>query len=180
MIHLSEKENNLIYSFVKQAMDRGYAHDLNMQDFFHGHFIFKGPKTVYENPDEMLADITLYLFHSEEYTDRWWDQRKKGFPEDKMTPRSFVGWPDGKLQPAIEVVPRDIMLHKYESSGTIYAQDLVHARPELSDQPFYKSRGREDVEIKMPNGEVCTFISQFYFLPSPSGLNIFLRCVIYH
>jgi hypothetical protein len=147
--------------------------------------ILGGPQTEYPSPDSFLADVRITLFHSVEYLDRWSHEEKRGIPVEKRTPRSFVGWPSGKLETAISLIKDAAGLSRsYANAGTIYTNELVEAHPSLSSHKQSSIGGYEPLHFWV-GGRKCLTDRTLHIFQEENGrfrtpegkpYEIFLHC----
>ena len=179
---------SIIESHLQQSAKSGYYQELSLNDFFHGHLILKGPQMTFDSPESFLANVSLILYHTAEYNNRWEHQADAGIPVEKRTPRSLLGFLDGRLRPARESVQN--LPNGYENSGTIYGSDVVKALPWSSSLDYGNLGAVPDIFVKIasPIGPtLCQADSlEFYILERADGrfhapdgkpIEIFIRCV---
>lgn len=161
----------VIAAHVSQLERHAYFTKMDPADFFHGHFIIYGKTRQYASLQDFLGDITGYLYHTAEYTDRWSDA-EGSLPISKKTPRSLLGKPDGSLIKAINAIaPKYRHSPAYEKGGTLYSADIVESNPKMS-RLSWSFGAPEDVTLAFKaegrSGQ-CTIDSQFYIRLRPDG-----------
>lgn len=177
--------------FLKQVEDaqaKNFYDTIGAKDFFHGHFFLKGPQTKYDSLNDYFSDVTAELFHSAEYNSRWWHEGNAGIDLKDRRPRSFMGWLDGTVQSAIELFPEGFKFsNSYESSGTIYSDEVLAVRPELSSHYILSNR-YPDIFVTACKGDdcrTCEIDNQLLIVNEPTGrfltkngenLDFYLRC----
>lgn len=157
---------------VDEALRRGYAGELSLKDFFHGHLINRGPQTVFASFDAYLKNARTRLYHSAEYTERWGEEADRGLPAERRTPRSFVDLDEDGLVRAIDVIPPQTVLKGYERSGTIYSEDIVQARPGLTTLTYSDYGRNEPLKVTFCQDgpcRTCEVDTMFFILKSPNG-----------
>lgn len=97
-------------------------------DLYHGHLILSGQRhhpEVFSSLDELFEHSALILYHSDEMLQRWLgDQGDR--PVEKRTPRSIVGYWDGRIVQADSMVQNPVeKTPHFLSSGTIHSDDLA-------------------------------------------------------
>ncbi len=178
LIYLPQNLAEKIARHVVSAYEKNYYFDLNKRDFFHGHLLMRGPRTVYSSPEDYFSDARLVLYHSQEYISTW--KGIEGF--DPFVPheqqRSFVGW-FGEQQdvvPAIDLIDRSLYsepytlgtLRGYRNSGTIYMKDLnASVHESLHDHDgarlILNMQSRPNSETK------CEIFQQIFILEESTG-----------
>jgi hypothetical protein len=170
-IPFPETYARLVAAHVRRIEEKAYFKTMDPADFFHGHLIIYGKTKHYASLDDLLSDVTAYLYHTAEYNNRWEDAEGR-LPVAKKTPRSLVGKPDGSLMLAIKAVdPAKLRGSSYTDFGTIFSGDLVESNPKLS-RLSYNFGQSEDVTMDFnADGRAitCTIDSQFYIRPSADG-----------
>jgi|GEM_PF-2888164 hypothetical protein len=163
---------------ITEAYVRGYYFHMDKKDFFHGHLVSMGPKTVYDSPEDFYADVTLILFHSREYLPHAWDEAAGS----RQVPRSFIGYLNGHgpegISPAIDsIAPGVRLMNSYKTAGTIYTENITDSLPALTQHSYHP-------EDPLFIGE-CGINSQLYLLADPQGrwitpdgvrIDMFLQC----
>jgi hypothetical protein len=187
-ISLPQVLGEKITAAIDHSLALSYADNLDLYDLFHGHFIFGGPQAHYESPSALLGDLRVVLFHSAEYLHRWAAERKAGIPIPQRRPRSFVTALDGRVEPAISWIRPGVVLQSYETAGTVYTDELVASRPELSSHRHHKTGGMERLYVKICQSgtcETCRVEPALYLIPSQRGsfltakgerLELYFRC----
>jgi len=168
-----------IAAHVESAFAKKYYFNLDKQDFFHGHFLNRGPQTTYMSPQEYFADVRLVLYHSQEYLPHAWEAIE-GF--DPFVPhknqRSFVGGmgEDLSVIPAIDLIDRSLYLppydvstlRSYRNAGTIYTWELNQSVKES----LHEHKGNH-LSLYMWTSEAaekkCEIFEQIYILEDASG-----------
>lgn len=166
---------------IKSAYDKKYYFDLDKKDLFHGHFLARGPQTLYATAEEYMADIQLVLYHSQEYLNNW--EEIEG--DDPFVPheqqRSFVGRLSGPswVEAAIDLIDRKLYLQDknpeyflrgYKSSGTIYMNQLNDSlKVSQHDFGHYGNALRLYLKSDDPQLEKCEIFQQTYLLEDPKG-----------
>ena len=179
---------SIVERHLQQASQSGYYQELSLNDFFHGHLILKGPQSTFDSPKSFFDNVSVVLYHTAEYNNRWENQASSGVPAQQRTPRSLLGFRDGRLQPATDFI-HDLP-QSYENSGTLYGSDVVKALPDMSSLPYGDFGGVPDVFVNTmgPSGPtLCQADSlEFYILyradgrfhaPDGKPIEIFVRCV---
>lgn len=120
---------DVVQTHVQAMYDRGYFTDLISNDLWHGHLIMKpGAVPEYHDVGALLEDAALFVYHTAEFADRW--ARQAPLPLERRTPRSIVGFWDGSVIPAINLVKPGTYMPFYESNGTIGEDELRSSHPE--------------------------------------------------
>lgn len=159
---------DILRNHVSSILRNRWAHDLTPRDLDHGHLLMK-PGWECTSPcelDEVMAGVAAIMYHTAERAGRWKNEGERGVPVDRRTTRSVIGWPDGRVQPAIELVSsfRE-RLTAYDSNGTVFDNDLPTLRPDLFMQhPLYPIRVvGSDADI------TCELSNQFDILQDDNG-----------
>lgn len=158
----------LIGGHVRSIMKARWADDLNARDLDHGHLLMKPGWTCAKpcTPGAVLKGVAAIMYHSAEGAGRWAAEAKQGIELDKRRHRSIIGWPDGRVQPAVELVwEQRHGLSGYESNGTVFDRLMPEYRPDLFS-------GLDDIGVifKMDEGTLaCTLISQFELVQDSRG-----------
>jgi hypothetical protein len=153
---------------INESLRLGYAGEISQKDLFHGHMILQGPATVYAEPMRFFEDLRISLFHSAEYLSRWAAEGRRGLPLEERTPRSFVGWANGVLQKAIDLVTPGARLKSYSGAGTIYTEEVIESNPGLTRHQVSNFGGYEKLFIELGNLR-CEAWNSFYILRDPAG-----------
>ncbi len=172
LVYLPDELGAVVAKHIGLAYGLGYYQDLKLEDLFHGHMIFRGPRDQYENPEELFGDLSVILYHSAEFQERWSEEGRRGLDLAQRTPRSFVGWPDGSAQKAIDLTKPGQKLKSYALAGTIYTEELVEANPHLSAHKFTNFGGHQNLNVKICRGEecrTCEVQSMMLALPEAGG-----------
>ncbi len=130
---------------------------INHNNFYHGHFVLKkGHKKHYSSLNDFLADVAIYLYHTHELDHSW---------SEHHIPRSFVGFPDGSVNPI--VIPDSLKSEfpKYFSNGTVYSSDLPKLFPGVVDDNYF---------LRTPDGVITPTRFEFE-LGSEGKLDVFIR-----
>jgi hypothetical protein len=116
----------LIASHIDKILEAGYGQFLNAKDFDHGHLVWKEGRR-YEKAFQSgsLDAVGVVLYHTAESINRW-SEKEKHLPHERRTPRSILGFVDGSIKPASEVVDvaRLIKLRTYNERGTVFEHEL--------------------------------------------------------
>lgn len=171
-VSVSGAEGASIARDADQALRRGYARALSKTDFFHGHFINRGPQATFRGFSEFLANARTRLYHSAEYEQRWGEEADAGIPLARRTPRSFVDLDEDGIVPAIDVVGPGGVSPGYERSGTVYSEEIVRARPGLTTLRYLDWGRNEPLTVDYcVDGSCgsCEVWTMFYVLPDPRG-----------
>jgi len=191
VIHFPASLGQEISGYVNEGFKRGYAKELSIDDFFHGHFLMKGPVFTFSSAEEFFGNIQLMIFHAAEYNNRWENEKSAGVPIGARTPRSFVGT-SGKVTLAKDWVTVGNFPHSYETQGTINPVDIAESNPALVLYPYnrYTRSPRFTVAVQDGNRKGrCEMDTEFYIVPSPQGpyrtpngeaYDLFVRCVLSH
>lgn len=172
-IELPKAYGDMIFKHVTQLWKQEAFAKLDLSDFFHGHLIVLGSKQGYASIEEVFSELTAIVYHTHENDNYWEDQAEE--PEDKKQ-RSFVGWLDGRLESAINVVSQDNLRGRnYLFFGTIYSSDLVRQMPNLSRLNFNFGQVTmpqlhlTDAQTWGDTPFTCSPDSMFYVLPDKDG-----------
>lgn len=120
-------------------------------ELYHGHLLMQYKDSypeVYKSVDELFENSAYILYHSDEQVRRW-RGTQGDWPTSKKSPRSIVGYWDGRIVPAATLVkePEKRTMH-YEGYGTIHGDDLATDHPkEIS---FWRER-----HLNTPAGQIC-------------------------
>jgi len=139
-IPLPEPLAFFLLQHVRGMLAHGWAEDLTSMDLDHGHLLMKPGFTCPKpcTPERVAAGVAAILYHTAERSDRWEEEGTRGVPADRRTPRSIIGWPDGSVHPAIELVREQTAhLTAYESCGTVFHSDLPRLRADLFGEPWF-------------------------------------------
>jgi len=123
----------LVSSHVDVILETGYAECLSSEDLFHGHLILRRPQgSCYSGLNELESSVELVLYHTAEHTDRWRSESEAG---SEHVPRSLVGFRDGSVAKAIDLVKYEKLFSKatYDLFGTVYSDDLMAGKEYLHD-----------------------------------------------
>lgn len=187
----------IVEKHVQDMFERGYAEEISNGDLFHGHLITENPpgfnrnKDYYKSTDDVFRQTHSILYHTAEYNKRW-SVKEANLPFHKRTPRSILGFMDGTISPAFDVLfkllvsgkyKRGIPLalsishainsicnlsesdsFKYPTYGTIFTEDLIRAY-----RKFQKLDLRDSSQPVSFNGMKYELDSQFYIEPKPKG-----------
>lgn len=157
-----EKFGNLVARHVEEMYRMGYFRALDESDFDHGHIVLvRGPKK-YGSLKKLLERTGLILYHTDEHSGRWESQSQ--VPPEKRIQRSIVGYPDGRIRPAIELIAekRRGALPYYASDGTVYDSDLAREEP--------GAWRKDNVLVRYRRSEKARpFGNQFILVPSAHG-----------
>lgn len=176
---------------VDQALRLGYAGELSLKDFFHGHFINRGAAKSFAGFEAYLRDARTRLYHSAEYTSRWEEEAEKGLPAERRTVRSFVDLDENGLVPAIDAVGPRTALKGYERTGTVYSEEIVLAHPELTTLNYSDYGRNEPLTVSVCAGgscRTCEINTMFFVMRSPAGpyqasngdrFDVFLHCIVW-
>jgi hypothetical protein len=193
LLYVPKRFGELLLKHIASAKTKAYFEELSQQDLYHGHLLLLGTKEQipsYPSPEAFFGDVTSVLYHSAEKTDRWSEEAGKGIPVSERTPRSFLGWKDGAVQPAIEIAPKPYFVRNYADSGTVYDSDIAAARPDLSLLLDEKGTGMRSVTVRACVGgdcRECTPFEQVSFVHEPESrfvteggkkIDFFVRCEI--
>jgi len=191
LLYVPKDMGERILAHIRQAYSGGYYKNLNKKDFYHGHFISRGPQTEYSGAEEYFNDLSAILYHSREFLfDSW---KPIGADENiraGRVPRSFVGWFDKdipELKPAIDLIAPGVVLSRsYKGSGTIYTGEVTESVPGLTSRNYSSSARPEDLFIKTgEGGESCKIFDMPFILADPVGrfmspdgvrFEVFLHC----
>ena len=141
---------DLMAIHIRKIIDAGYATELSQEDLYHGHLIWKRnsdndllrlDRDIYSYmsggaTSDPYGPLAMILYHSAESGERW-EIAEQYLPIDKRTPRSIVGFLDGSIVPAIELLKveidtgRFILPDDYTLYGSIREIDLAQANPNL-------------------------------------------------
>lgn len=116
----------LAVKHIDKILEAGYGKFLHPDDFDHGHIVWKKGQRYAKSFLEGKVDaVAMVLYHTAESTQRWSVQEAE-LPIEKRTPRSILGYPDGSIKPAAEVldIERLEKLRTYRERGTIFETDL--------------------------------------------------------
>lgn len=143
------------------AWTRGYFDNLSIQDLFHGHIIHRGPELNFENPEAYFSAISAVLYHSSERLPRWGQEGRAGIPIQERTPRSFVGWLDGNIDAARDLLKPEVPLtDNYENGGTISQREIVQSvAPPITSLSYGISPSQEHAPrsyLKLCRNEKCS------------------------
>lgn len=169
-----------IVSHINSAWKGKMYLDISNSDFFHGHPITHGPQITYESAREYFADLVGFLYHSDEYTNRWWKDHTV-----PKTPRSFVGFMGiSQVVAGIDLMSPDVPLFRYEKSGTLYLEQILASQPALS-----KHTGKEKIFMRTgADDKPCEVLNSVYFIKDANGrfrvasgetVEMFLQCKYY-
>jgi hypothetical protein len=172
VVQMSPLLNVLISSHVAAAKALGLFKKLDLNDFYHGHMINRGPQSAYDSADAYMADLVAIVYHTQESTWTW----EKG----DHTIRSFVGWMDGRpIQPALDLVHLDKKESDYYAlTGTVYS-DQVGRELSLADWRGSYEEPKTPVTLQIcqgPQCRRCTISTQFYLRPDGDNLKTFFYC----
>lgn len=153
--------------------ENGYFRKLSGDDFYHGHFINFGKTTHFASLDAFLADVTAFLYHTDESMKQW-DELQASLPPAKKTPRSLYGSRDGKLIPAIQAIdPAKLKGPIYAKAGTIYSGDIANSNPGLTQleiEGFGKTPPlRMEFSPSAQKSWDCEIDNMFYIRPDTAG-----------
>lgn len=193
-VYLPQSISSAIISHINQAKKNAYYDEINQYDFFHGHFIVRGPRLNYTSMDDFISDVSVILYHSAEFNNRWLGEARQAIPAEKRRTRSFLGWLDGREEKAIDVVTaagKNTKTINYETSGTIVSNELVSARPDLSNhakiQEVFMMNSLNMNVCKGDKCYVCHPFGQFHIVKEPTGrftldngdkVELYLRCIL--
>lgn len=162
---------DLIAVHIEKIFEAGYAQSFSVDpdaggDFYHGHLIWRTDSDVASvfrvgagNKSD-ISQIAMILYHTAEETDRW-QKVEAHLPIEKRTPRSIVGYLDGSIRPAIDIVGDPYSLqgawspNSYVPHGTVHPFNIVDHNPGLYAGPSYDRVGYS-----------------FNFKPHPDGPNM--------
>jgi hypothetical protein len=183
--YLPQSLAETVLRHIAESKKRGYHDEISRTDLFHGHLMVRGKPAHYPTPEAYFTDAALILYHSAEYTNRWEHEAEKGIPADQRTPRSFVGWPNGTLQRAVDLTKLPLT-RNYEGSGTVYEADLAESNPDLSYlfEGYYQVRNPTVDVCKDGDCHVCEPFGQFEIVKESAGrfevdgerVEFFMRC----
>ena len=173
LIHFPEVLGGAVEEHVRAAKAAGYFDALSFNDFFHGHALLVTDRTEFATPEDFFSQIRAIVYHSAEYTDRWRAGDRR--------PRSFVGWTGGShaVQPAIDLIPKAFRLRQYESSGTIYQDEVGKAHPGFSSLKYDNWGRAARLTIGLCSRDQCGCVLEdmVYILPRPDDrLDVYVRC----
>jgi hypothetical protein len=165
-----------IAQHVQKMYNDKYYDVIGPKDFFHGHLIPTHWQDREFTLPEVLSDSPHILYHTAEYNFRWNEEFKSGIPLEKLTPRSIVGFKDGHIQTAIDIIRLenldDRRIVSYTNSGTLYDSDLIKFKPQLfnSSLELLNQHQLKYIKLNFKDGEYKIFIeNQFYILPDEMG-----------
>jgi hypothetical protein len=114
-------------------------------ELYRGHLILKKNHSPIRSIDQLFQNTALILYHSDEGIKLWLEESE--LPIEKRTPRSIVGYWDGRVLAAASLMKEPVTSF-YWTVGTIRSDDLAD---ELHDQLAL----HRDQYIRLPSGEVC-------------------------
>jgi len=179
LIYAPKAVGDRIVQHLRQAYNGGYYKNLDKVDLFHGHYITRGPQTLYASAGEFFGDLTAILYHSREYIPHSWQDI--GPNEDIMTPRlarSFFGWfaeDKPELRTAISLIAPNVKPKTYKTAGTIYTDEVVASLPGLSEHKYTSFAGEEKLFINTCGNDgqagckPCEFFNMAYIIADPNG-----------
>ncbi len=189
LIYIPSTVGDKILKHVGAARKNGYYHELSRTDFFHGHPLRKSSTPTYESPQQYFADIDAMLYHSEEYTQQWYDESVQGLSMLERTPRSFMGWFGAHVDqvfPAIDFFPVTEIPKQYNTAGTIYSEQLIAA---LKKENVTDYQQLDPASIKTcATCKPCKVLDQIWILQDPNGrfttadnlkVEMFIHCRYY-
>jgi len=101
-------------------------------DLYHAHILLPpSAPDRFGSTGQLFSGSPLMLYHSDEMLHRW--RLDDGeLPIERRRPRSIIGYPDGRIQPAAQLMRNPIAdaVH-YEWHGTIHSDELARELPEL-------------------------------------------------
>jgi hypothetical protein len=117
----------IVESHVACMLSGNCYQELCEKDFDHGHMLLrKNAKATYNSVDDFFGDVVMILYHTAERNKRWHIERKKNQPVKKRAPRSLLGFKNGMVRSARDLVElNQIMDIQYEESGTIHTPQLL-------------------------------------------------------
>lgn len=127
----SERFEKIVRSHVTQILEKGYAQSLQWNDLKYGRiFVPRGKEGCYANMDELLDNVKLIAYYSDEHGGRWQNSRA---PPEKKIPRSIVGFMDGRIMPAIDFVGRENLHNepRYLNYGIVGINEIARKLPHL-------------------------------------------------
>lgn len=155
-IVLPMRLGRVVESHINSMFRAGLFFSFADEDFNHGHIVRRaGNKEEYGSLDEFLKDAAFIVYHTDENASRWVSLRQADLPPEKRIQRSIVGYLNGKIKPAIELVGESQKneLPYYECCGTVAGDDLERARPELARY--------NQLVVVVFQGKKCLLFSQF-------------------
>lgn len=181
VIYLPLSMAQKIAQHVASAFDKNYYFNLDKKDFFHGHFLARGPRTIYQSAADYLSDVQVILYHSQEYLHNWEpiDGDDPFVPHQQQ--RSFVGRFDnsaGSVDAAIDLIDRALYpkpykmgdLRVYKIAGTIYTSEINRSLNVSLHEGL--SEGKR-VDLLMATDSLerkhCQIFEQVYILEEPKG-----------
>jgi hypothetical protein len=170
---------DVIGRHIQQMHDRGYFRDFTSKDFWHGHFMLRPDSPgEYADAGELVSHAALMVYHTAEFSERWKSESSK--PASSRNPRSLVGFWDGSVVPAINLVKPGVSMPFYESNGTISDSELRDSHPDWFNGTFDPSF------VRLGSRASCAASLQFLILQDAWGrltignmrYDVFLRCEI--
>lgn len=158
----------IIAKHTRNMIDEKWADDLTSRDLDHGHMLMKPDWECAEpcTPDAVMDGVAAFLYHTAENAGRWAGEAEDGVDVDERTPRSVIGWFDGTVQPAVELVwEQRYQLQTYVSHGTVFDTDLWRYRSEQ-----FSKADEFQVTFAMDEGTLtCNLSSQIRIVQDSHG-----------
>jgi len=124
--YLPDEFGRLVEKHAKLMQESGYLEKISEYDFDHGHIMLKaGCPEVFASLNEMFSYVSGILYHTREHQKHWQKEAGRGLPVSERTPRSIIGYRNGAIEPAINLISNlSVLDERYSSNGTIFPQQL--------------------------------------------------------